>query len=107
MVAIEKAMEFHWKKLWIETDFMLVVKSFSNSNFVPWNIKSRWLNYWLFTLSIDFIITYIQRRQFCVDFLANLGLKTKNLTWFSNVHRDTIRYYLLDKDGTPRIRLYS
>lgn len=61
MVAIEKVMEFHWKKLWIEKKFMLVVKSFSNSNLVPWNIKSRWLNCWSFTLPIDFIITHIYK----------------------------------------------
>lgn len=44
MVAIEKAREFHWKKFWIKTDCMLIVKAFFNSNLVPWNIKPRWLN---------------------------------------------------------------
>ncbi|XP_058783929.1 uncharacterized protein LOC131658677 [Vicia villosa] len=43
ILAMERAKHCQWKKLWIETDCLLVVKAFSNVLLVPWRIKSRWL----------------------------------------------------------------
>ncbi|XP_058725702.1 uncharacterized protein LOC131596995 [Vicia villosa] len=59
MVAIKKASEFGWNKLWLESDCITVVNAFSNSNLVPWNIKSCWLKCRAFTLNMDFMITHI------------------------------------------------
>ncbi|CAI8586374.1 unnamed protein product [Vicia faba] len=41
-IAIKKAKELGWKKLWIKADCLLVVNSFSNPNLVPWILKARW-----------------------------------------------------------------
>ncbi|XP_058756625.1 uncharacterized protein LOC131629842 [Vicia villosa] len=106
MVAIEKAQDCGWQKLWLESDCIIVVNAFSNSNLVPWIIKSRWLKRRSYTLSIDFMITHIYREaNFCVDILASLGLKLRNFCWFSHIVPDIRRDFLLDKDGTPRLRL--
>ncbi|XP_058776557.1 uncharacterized protein LOC131650867 [Vicia villosa] len=106
MVAIEKAQDCGWQKLWLESDCIIVVNSFSNSYLVPWIIKSRWLKCRSYTLSIDFMITHIYREaNFCADILASLGLKLRNFSWFSHIVPDIRRDFLLDKDGTPRLRL--
>ncbi|XP_058732705.1 uncharacterized protein LOC131604270 [Vicia villosa] len=106
IMAIEKAMMMKWKKLWIETDCKLVVLAISNSNLVPWSLKSRWLTCWEYTLSIDFRISHIYREaNFCADFLENIGFRSKSISWFSYVHKEITKDYLLDKIGTPRLRL--
>lgn len=104
LITIEKVIELGWKKVWIESDCILVVNSFYNHNLVPWNLKARWRNCWIYTLSINFLITHIFREaNFRVDILAGLGLKLRRFSWFSFVHRDVLRKFLLDKEGTPRL----
>ncbi|XP_058776262.1 uncharacterized protein LOC131650572 [Vicia villosa] len=108
ILAIEKAKELNWNKLWIETDCMLLVKAFSNPQLVPWIIKSRWLTCWAYTLNMEFMITHICRgANFCADVLANIGLTNRSHSWFNFVHNDIISDYLLDKVGTPRFRICS
>ncbi|XP_058781014.1 uncharacterized protein LOC131655124 [Vicia villosa] len=108
IIAIEKAKEMLWSKLWIETDSLIVVNAFSNPSLVPWTIKTRWLNCWKHTLEIDFRISHIFREaNFCADILASIGLKSKSSSWFNYVHKDIFKDYLLDKAGTPRPRLCS
>ncbi|XP_058776464.1 uncharacterized protein LOC131650775 [Vicia villosa] len=43
MVAIEKVRDFEWQKGWLESDCILVINAFFNSNLVLWIIKTRWL----------------------------------------------------------------
>ncbi|XP_058750770.1 uncharacterized protein LOC131623764 [Vicia villosa] len=106
IMAIELAMERGWIKLWIETDCILVVKAFSNTNIVPWYIKSRWRYCCAFTLQIDFLISHTFREaNFCADLLANIWYKTKTFNWFDNIHHDLPKDFLLDKQGIPRLRL--
>lgn len=80
LAATEKARELNWKKLQIETDYLLVVKAFSNSNLVSWKIKSRWLNGRAYTLNIDFMITHIYRevKFFVLIFLQTFVFKPRN-----------------------------
>ncbi|XP_058783255.1 uncharacterized protein LOC131657925 [Vicia villosa] len=105
MLAIEKACVFNWKKLWLETDCTVVVQAFSNPNLVPWKIKARWLKCRAYTLEMDFMITHIYREaNFCANFMANLGLLYMNFTWFSSLHYGLVSNFLLDKEGTPRVR---
>ncbi|XP_058776250.1 uncharacterized protein LOC131650562 [Vicia villosa] len=108
IIAIEKAKRMQWSKLWLKTDCILVVKAFSNPNLVPWKIKSSWLSCWAYTINIGFMITHIFREvNFCADFLANIGLMSKSFTWYNFEHRDITADYLLDKAGTPMLRLCS
>ncbi|XP_058733822.1 uncharacterized protein LOC131605491 [Vicia villosa] len=75
IIAIEKAKQMQWSKLWLETNCILVVKAFSNPNLVSWKIKSRWLTCWAYTLIIEFRISHIFREViFYADFLDNIGL---------------------------------
>src|SRR4051812_38815406 len=108
MIAIEKAKDLSFKKLWMETDCLLVVKAFSNTCLVPWTIRSRWLRCIAHTRSIEFLITRVYREvNFCADLLANLGLYIGRFCWFQLVHFVIVQYYLLNKVGTPRLRLCS
>lgn len=107
MITIEKSMENNWKNVWIETDCFLV-NAFSNPSLVPSRIEFIWLNFLAFSQSIDFMVIHIYREvNACADSLANIGHKCKSFSWFSYVHNDITKDYLLDKIGTPRLRLFS
>lgn len=107
IIALEKAMDKNWKKIWLEMDSSLVVQSFSNINLVPWRLKSRWLNIISFTNSIDFMVTHIFREgNACAYSLSNIGLNYISLS-LGFVHRKIAKIYLLDKFDTPRLRLFS
>lgn len=43
IIAIEKVVLYGWKKIWIETDCVLVTKALSDLALVPWCIRSCWL----------------------------------------------------------------
>lgn len=69
MVIIEKAFEFGWNKLWLESDCITVVNALigirlyysCGISMVSWNIKFLWLKCRVITLNIDFMITHIYR----------------------------------------------
>jgi len=42
--AIKITMQKRWRALWIETDFLLIMKSYYDSSLVPWKLSNRWLN---------------------------------------------------------------
>lgn len=43
ITAIKIAHENNWRKIWLETDFKLVVQAFSSKSLtVPWQIRQRW-----------------------------------------------------------------
>ncbi|XP_058753898.1 uncharacterized protein LOC131627088 [Vicia villosa] len=100
MVALEKAKDLGYDKLWMETDCKTVVQAFSNFYIVPWKIRSRWLWCIEYTRSIEFMISHAFREvNFCADFLANLGLSLGSFYWFPFVHSVLVKDYLLDKEG--------
>lgn len=106
LFSLEKANERHWNHIWIESDSSLVVQDFSNHCLVPWRLKVIWMNCIPFTQNIDFMVSHIYREgSACADNLANSGLTLNSFTWFNFVHTKTEKYYLLDKRGTPRLRL--
>ncbi|XP_058746803.1 uncharacterized protein LOC131619755 [Vicia villosa] len=108
IVAIVKAGILGYEKLWMESDCKLFVKAFSDLNIVPWKIRSHWLRCIVYTRTIDFMISHVFREaNFCVDFVANLGLSICRFAWFSFVHSVLVKDYLLYKEGTPRLRLCS
>ncbi|XP_058776670.1 uncharacterized protein LOC131650994 [Vicia villosa] len=108
VLAIENAKLLKYKKVWIETDCSMVVKAFSDPFIVPWKIRSRWLSCIEYTRKIEFMISHVYREaNFCADLLANLGLSFGSFVWFNYVHSSLVKDYLLDKVGTPRLRMLS
>ncbi|XP_058734065.1 uncharacterized protein LOC131605765 [Vicia villosa] len=108
ILAIEEAMRRNVSSLWIETDSMYVVKAFKNCSLVPWNLRSRWLVCWNYSLNINFMVTHIFREaNFFADSLANLGLHVTAYRLFNYVHEVIQRDFLLDKLGNPRHRICS
>ncbi|XP_058760243.1 subtilisin-like protease SBT1.7 [Vicia villosa] len=74
MLAVQKAVNMGWRKLWIETDCMLVVKAFSDPALVPWRIRSRWLSCHAYSQRMEFMVSHIYREaNFCADYLSNIG----------------------------------
>ncbi|GAU16832.1 hypothetical protein TSUD_367790 [Trifolium subterraneum] len=61
MLAIETAFSKGWSHLWLESDSMLVVLTFSSSKVVPWE------------------------GNHCADKLANLGLSLPGFTWWDQI----------------------
>lgn len=106
VLAIEKAKNLGWRKLCLETDCMIVVKAFSYSALVPWKISSRWLYCHAYTCYIDFMISLHREANFCADFLVKFGLSIRCYSWFYFIHSILVKDYLLDKKGTPRLKLF-
>jgi len=53
---------YNWSDLWLETDYKLVVKAFSNHKLVPWNLRNIWSNCILILSSVNFVIhMFIER----------------------------------------------
>lgn len=68
------AAHYHWFNLWLETNSMLVLQAFKNSNLVPWQIRNRWDNVHILLSIMHCIVTHIFREgNQVVDSLANFG----------------------------------
>lgn len=81
MSAIHVAKDKGWTKLWMECDFSLVVKAFSNPDIIPWKLRVIWRNCIAMTSNFNFRITYVFREaNHCVDKLANFGVISKCYT---------------------------
>lgn len=93
IIAIERTYKLGWKKVWIETNCLLVVKALSNSNLVFWKVKSRWLSCQKDTLPINFMIFHIYPINFMIfhiyrktNFYAD-----KLFAWYNYVHINIVR----------------
>jgi len=68
ILAIEIAHNRNWLNLWLETDSMLLLQAFKNSDMVPWVVKNRWLNCMELTKGMNFTVTHILREgNVCAD----------------------------------------
>lgn len=106
IIAMERTKILGWRKIWMESDCILVVKAFSDFFLVLWKLRSRWLNCVAYTRNIDFMIYHVYREpNFCADFLASIGFSLRCSSWFSFVHSVIVKDYLLDKEGTPKLRI--
>lgn len=78
LMAMEEAKKRKITELWIESDNMFLVNAFKNRSLAPWNLLSCWLVCLDYSTKIDFMISHIYKEaNFCANFLANLGLKSK------------------------------
>lgn len=59
MVAIEFTHEKGWRNIWLETDFVAIVKAFSPHFKVSWQVRTKWINFVNLTSNMSFIITHI------------------------------------------------
>jgi ribonuclease HI len=84
MLAIEVVVQKGWKKLWLETDSMLVVLAFKSAKVVPWSLRNRWDNCLTIISKMHFFVTHIYREgNHCADKLASLGLSLPGYTWWN------------------------
>ncbi|XP_058775776.1 uncharacterized protein LOC131650051 [Vicia villosa] len=81
MLAVQKAVNMGWRKLWIETDCMLVVKAFSDPTLVPWRTRSRWLSCHAYSQSkvLYYIFLTIPSDQYMQTKLSNMEKLMKPL----------------------------
>ncbi|XP_058784835.1 uncharacterized protein LOC131659697 [Vicia villosa] len=86
MQAIEFAHEKNWRKVWLETDSMAVVKAFNPLFTVPWIIRNRWINCIHLVSHWNFVVSHIFREwNSCADALANFGLSVTDSTHFTSI----------------------
>jgi len=55
MFAIELAYQRGWRRLWIETDSMLVSLAFKSKSIVLWFLRNRWVNCIYLSTSMSFL----------------------------------------------------
>nr|ABN08954.1 Ribonuclease H [Medicago truncatula] len=85
--AIEKSIEYNLRDIWLETDSKLVVKAFSSSEHVPWQLRTRWNNCLALAQKIKCVCTHIHREGNAgADSLAKNGKSLALLTsqWWSS-----------------------
>jgi len=108
MRAIEIAFQRNWLNFWLESDSMLVVNAFSNSNIVPWHLSNRWLNCMKLLTSMNFVISHIFREgNQCVDSLANFGLTIQGLFSWESAPSFISSFLVQNKLGMPNYRFVS
>jgi ribonuclease HI len=76
MRAIELAHHYKWKNIWLESDSLLVVSTFTNRSVpVSWNLRNRWHNILILLNDLNCIVSHIHREGNTVaDLLAAHGL---------------------------------
>lgn len=98
--AIGIAMSRGWRKLWIKTDFLLVVKTCSNHRLLPICLRNRWLESSSPSNFTNLIITYIFREEnSCAGFFANLCINENSLITFASISIRIIGYFVKNELG--------
>lgn len=73
------------KDLWLESDSILVVLTFSNHTLVPWSIRNRWLNCIGLTKNMLFVVGHIYREDnICADKLARFASSLNDFCWLNS-----------------------
>lgn len=68
MYAIEIASNSGWCRLWLESDFELVVKAFTSKDLVPGKLQNRWLNCMQLVEQMNFRVSHIfHEGNICAD----------------------------------------
>lgn len=84
--AMKITVDKGWSKFWLEMNFVIVMKAFSNPSRVPWHFKNQWFSCLAFFTHMNFFIYHIHReRNYCADFLENIGLSCSSLTIFEPI----------------------
>ncbi|ESW06120.1 hypothetical protein PHAVU_010G021300 [Phaseolus vulgaris] len=72
------SLNFYLFWLWLESDSILVVASFTNPYIVPWCYRSRWKRYIAMSKCLTFKVSHIFREgNKCVDSLGSMGVDLK------------------------------
>ena len=84
ILAVEKAKEFEWRNLWIESDSSYVVNLFrKKSGKIPWKLNNRWHRAMKFASEINVVVSHIFREGNAVaDKLSNLATKRQQSMWW-------------------------
>jgi hypothetical protein len=93
------------QNLWIETDSSLVVLAFKSSSFIPWSIKTRWLNCQKIASGMNLMVTHVFREgNDIADTLATMGLNVPNLMYFTEPPFCILNSLTKNKLGLPSFR---
>ncbi|KAG4924932.1 hypothetical protein JHK87_050472 [Glycine soja] len=96
------------KKIWLESDFMLVIQALKNSSIVPWSIRYRWENNLLFcklNLIVSLSSNVYKERNFYAHALANhkASSKARFTRWQSVLFVKEV--FLRNRNVLPNYRL--
>lgn len=87
ILAMKHASTQHWNRLWLETDYKLVVLAYGKPFVVSWRLRYRWKNCMQVMSKFSFLATHIYNEEnHCADKFANLGLVVTNYTWWNCIH---------------------
>ena len=87
VIAIEKASEWNWSNLWVETDSMYLVHLFNSGvGRIPWCFRNRWLRAVKMASNMNVTISHIYREGNCVaDKLASRASSSQNQIWWMEI----------------------
>ena len=87
VIAIEKASEWNWSNLWVETDSTYLVHLFNSGvGRIPWRFRNRWLRAVKMASNMNVTISHIYREGNCVaDKLASRASSSQNQIWWMGI----------------------
>ena len=106
ILAVEKAKEFGWVNLWVESDSLYVVNLFRDkSNKIPWKFKNRWMRALSFASQIRVVVSHIYREGNAVaDKLANTAANSQASTWWFHMPENLGPFVYRDLARLPNYR---
>ena len=87
VIAIEKASEWNWLNLWVETDSMYLVHLFNSGvGRIAWRFRNRWLRAVKMASDMNITVSHIYWEGNCVaDKLASRASTSQNQIWWMGI----------------------
>ena len=106
ILAIEKAFEFGWCNLWVETESMYAVNLYMNkTSKIPWRMRSRWLRAVDKADKLNLVISHICREGNNVaDKLASQASSSQLQNWWMHIPDSLASLAYRDHIGLPFYR---
>ncbi|PNY04507.1 ribonuclease H [Trifolium pratense] len=103
VLAIEKAFEHGWNKLWVESDSTIAIQVTKDHSMVPWDLRNRWSNCLSKNMQLLFSHTYREGNS-CADKLANHGHQVTGFHWWVSLPSFIREEFSKDRCSLPCYR---
>ena len=106
IIAVEKANEFNWNNIWLESDSMYIVNLFNHGiGKIPWSLHNRWLRAVYYAKRLNMVVSHIFREGNSVaDRLASQASSLQLKNWWMTVPESLAKVAYRDHLDLPYYR---
>ena len=106
IIAVEKANEFNWNNIWLESDSMYIVNLFNHGiGQIPWSLHNRWLRAVYYAKRLNMVVSHIFREGNSVaDRLASQASSLQLKNWWMTVPESLAKVAYRDHLDLPYYR---